>query len=96
MALVWGSLSGTVLRTVYDANGGEKLAAVWSTDRRAEYVRWRYSARNGEQLDYLSNTGQLTGGFSTPIDDAFWKGKRFPDCKTAVHDASLRSAEEPA
>lgn len=70
IARAWAVLSDPSLRQIYDATGHEGLSAVRSIDDRAATVRERYTALDGEQLDYLSDTGQLIGGLLSPADEA--------------------------
>lgn len=70
IARAWAVLSDPSLRQIYDATGHEGLSAVRSMDDRAAAVRKRYAALDGEQLDYLSDTGQLIGGLLSPAEEA--------------------------
>lgn len=85
----WSILSDSHLRNVYDSAGEEGLAAIQSISQRAEDIRDRYSTMSGEQLDYLSDTGQLVGGLlSASESDGF-------DPTSIDHeDACPRSIEE--
>lgn len=60
----------------------------------AEDVCRCYTTLDGEQLGYLSDTGQLIGGLPAQNDGDLEKRKTYLDRATAVEDASLRSAEE--
>lgn len=70
IARAWAVLGDPSLRQIYDSTGHEGLAAIRSIDDRAATVRERYSALDGEQLDFLSDTGQLIGGLLSPADEA--------------------------
>lgn len=96
IARAWAVLSDRALRRVYDTTGEEGLAAIQSIGERAEDVHRRYAALDGEQLDYLSDTGQLIGGLLTPSDaeQDFGEEKAFPGRDTDVDDACPRSVEE--
>lgn len=95
VARAWAVLSDATLRRIYDTAGEEGLAAIQSIDERAEDVRRRYAELDGEQLDYLSDTGQLIGGLLTPSDaEDFREGKMFPGRDTDVDDACPRSVKE--
>ncbi|PXF45038.1 Phycocyanobilin lyase subunit alpha [Gracilariopsis chorda] len=83
-------LSDPELRSIYDESGHEGLAAVASIKHRAEQIRDRFSSMSGEQLDFLSDTGELVGGLlsSATDEDAF-------DPSSVSHeDACPRSVEE--
>lgn len=96
IAHAWAVLSDPTLRRVYDTAGEEGLAAIQSIDERAEDVRRRYATLDGEQLDFLSDTGQLIGGLLTPsdVEQDFGEGKVFPGHDVDVNDACPRSVEE--
>ncbi|CAN8063004.1 unnamed protein product [Agarophyton chilense] len=83
-------LSDTELRSVYDQSGHEGLAAITSIQQRAEHIRHKFSSMSGEQLDFLSDAGELVGGLlsSSSEHDAF-------DPSSVTHDdACPRSVEE--
>lgn len=74
IAGAYAVLSDPQLRKVYDSSGKEGLAAVKSISQRTDDIRKRYASLSGEQLDYLSDTGQLVGGLlsaSEMADDSF-------------------------
>lgn len=70
IARAWAVLGNEPLRRVYDATGDEGISAVRSIEDRAAAVRKRYATLDGEQLDYLSDTGQLIGGLLSPVEEA--------------------------
>lgn len=86
---------------MYDTSGEEGLAAVTSIDERAEDIATRYASLDGEQLDYLSDTGQLIGGLLTAGDSNWQHGPLssdeapfFPDGDEDIQDACPRSIDQ--
>ncbi|KAI0567539.1 phycocyanobilin Cys-84 alpha-C-phycocyanin lyase CpcE subunit [Gracilaria domingensis] len=83
-------LSDPELRSVYDEAGREGLAAIKSVQQRAQQIHDKFSSMSGEQLEYLSDSGELIGGLlsSSSGDEAF------DPSKVSHEDACPRSIEE--
>lgn len=94
IAYAWSVLSDLALRKVYDMAGYPGLNAVKSIEQRADQIQNRFAHMSGDQLDYLSDTGELVGTLLTPasdaVDSAQLEGEVPPDAK----DACPRSIDE--
>lgn len=96
----WEILGDRDLRRLYDAAGLEAVQAVQSINDRAEAIKVAFpDGVDGEQMDFLSETGQLAVGLlSAPVDNSgledFGDADTF-DPKSVDHDdACPRSVEE--
>lgn len=95
IARAWEILSNPELRQIYDSVGEEGLFAVQSISKRAQDIRDRYASISGEQLDYLSDTGQLIGGLlSSGAEDQSLSIDSFDPSSVDHEDACPRSIEE--
>lgn len=96
VARAWEILSDPSLRRVYDTAGEAGLRAIQSIEQRAKEVNERFGDMPGDQLDLLSETGQLVGTLlsaapSTLEDSA---AADEPSDESDMQDACPRSIEE--
>lgn len=99
VARAWEILGDPYLRQIYDSAGLEGIRAVKSIDERAEAIKVAFpNGVDGEQMDFLSDTGQLAVGLLSPQaerDPAAGRSADFFDPSNVDHDdACPRSAEE--
>lgn len=106
IAYAWSILSDAALRKVYDTSGQPGLDAVQSIEQRSNDVKERYSHMSGEQLDFLSDTGQLIGSLLTtappsPVaagDDASTPPDHDDACPRSIEEAiwNIENHEDPS
>lgn len=95
LAEAWEILSNASLKKVYDTSGIEGLNAVMSIEKRNEQVRDQFSHLPSDQLDMLSETGQLTSALLSPSPLSFIiEGEEDEEGSEDVKDACPRSIEE--
>lgn len=90
ISTAYNILSDPELRSIYDESGHEGLAAVTSIKQRAEHIHGRFPSMSGEQLDFLSDTGELVGGLLSSAADE----DGFDPANVTHEDACPRSIEE--
>lgn len=100
IARAWRILSDPKLRKVYDDAGEPGLSAVESMAHRSEQISKSFADVIGDELDFLSDTGQLVGTLlspsSTSADDTDRPPERGDACPRSVSEAiwNLRNSSD--
>lgn len=90
IARAWRILSDPELRKIYDEAGDPGLDAVESMRKRSDQLAKTFGDVLGDELDFLSDTGQLVGTLLSPSKPAADDTDRPPE----RHDVCPRSVSE--